>query len=206
MHELLRGADFEWLPLDSYREDFERHFWHTGSPGFWKLERGQYFQEPENDSWQAFARGDWAKSLELIEAQLPTMRDYYGRIADSGFAAKRVRVVEEPVTDYLQWELHVLRARDANGGLVRVIGAEMVGEWETSGPLPEIYTLGTELMYEAIYDETGILDSARKFTAREVIERCRRFIVDLYTKGEPLQSYFDRRVVTLPAPGRVPEA
>lgn len=200
MHELLVDAHFEPMTLSSYWEDFERNFWRTGDPGFWKLERGQYFKEPGYDSWEAFARGDWATSLKLVEASLPEMREYYTKIARSGFSAKRVRVVEEPLTGYLQWELHVLRARDDSGGLVRVIEPDAIASWETSHPLPEIYTLGRDVMYEAIYDERGVLDSARKFTDRDVIEKCQMFIADLYAKGEPLKSYFDRRVADLPAP------
>lgn len=200
MHELLGDARFESLTLSSYWEDFERNFWRTGRPGFWKLERGQYFQEPGNDSWEAFAGGDWVESLNLIEAGLPALRDYYSKIADSGFSAKRVRIVEEPITEYLHWELHVLRARDDSGGLVRVVGPEVVATWEASDPLPEIYTLGRDVMYEAIYDEHGVLDSARKFTDRDLIERCQTFIVNLYAKGEPLKSYFNRHVASLPAP------
>ncbi|MPZ84836.1 MAG: hypothetical protein GEV28_32415 [Actinophytocola sp.] len=176
MHELLGDARFESLTLSSYWQDFERNFWRTGSPGFWKLERGQYFQEPGNDSWEAFADGDWVESLNLIEADLPALRDYYSKIAESGFSAKRVRIVEEPITEYLQWELHMLRARDDSGGLVRVVGPEVVATWEASDPLPEIYTLGRDVMYEAIYDEHGVLDSARKFTDRELIRALRKVV------------------------------
>lgn len=200
MHELLGDAHFESLTLSSYWEDFERSFWRTGSPGFWKLERAQYFKEPGYDSWEAYARGQWTESLKLIEASLPDMREYYAKVAESGFSAKRVRVVGEPLTGYLQWELHVLRARDDSGGLVRIVEPDAVASWETRHPLPEIYTLGRDVMYEAIYDENGVLDSARKFTDRDLITRCQRFIADLYAEGEPLKSYFDRRVAALPAP------
>ncbi|GAB3443348.1 DUF6879 family protein [Actinophytocola sediminis] len=200
MHELIRGARFETLALDVYWADFERNFWRTGSPGFWKLERGQEFQEPGNDSWEAFAGGRWAESMDLVEAGRRDMRDYYSRVAENGFSAKRVRIVEESITDYLQWELHVLRARDENGGLVRVVGPEVVATWEDGDPLPEIYTLGHDVMYEAVYNDHGILDSARKFTDRTLIEHCQEFIANLYEKGEPLRSYFDRCVAGLPAP------
>jgi hypothetical protein len=206
MHDLLSQERFESLTLDAYRKDFEFNFWHTGSPGFWKLERGQYFQEPGNVSWEAFAHGDWVTSLKLIESGVPELRQYYSRIAESGFSTRRVRVVEEPITEYLQWELHMLRARDAHGGSVRVVGPKVVAEWETADPLPEIYTLGGEVMYEAVYDETGTLYSARKFTNHELILRCQKLIADIYTRGEPLQSYFDRCVANLPAPQGDPKA
>ncbi|WP_405936901.1 hypothetical protein OG338_09510 [Streptomyces sp. NBC_00726] len=36
----------ECLALDDYSADFGRHFWRSGSDGFWKLERQQSFREP----------------------------------------------------------------------------------------------------------------------------------------------------------------
>ena len=77
---------------------------------------------------------------------------------------------------------------------------EQVARLEATGPLPEIFTLGTEIMYEGIYDECGILEAARKFTDRELILRCQRLIADLYEAGEPLADYFDRKVAPLPPP------
>lgn len=200
MHELLEGADGEWMSRDDYRADFNRQFWRTGPSGFWKLERGQNFQEPGYDSWEAFARGDWQESLRLIEAGRADMADYHRRVDDHGFAVRRVRVVEEPISGYVQWELHVLRMRDQFGSPVRVVGPEHVAPWEATAPLPEMYTLGDEVMYQNEYDDRGVFVSARRFTDRDLIRRCRRTIADLFVMGEPLQDYFDRCVADLPEP------
>lgn len=45
------------LGLDDYSEDFGRHFWRSGSEGFWKLERQQSFQEPGWRAGRPSARG-----------------------------------------------------------------------------------------------------------------------------------------------------
>ncbi len=201
MPDLLAGAVGDTMALPDYYVDFERHFWAIDATGFWKLERQQFFQEPGYDSWEAFARGDWAESLRLLEAGRADMAAYHRRIADHGFTACRVRVVEEPITAYLQWELHALRIRDECGGPVRVVGPEQVKPLEDSGPLPEIYTLGSAVMYQAVYDEHGILAAARRFTDPDLISRCRQVITDLYHQGEPLADVFTRSVAGLPAPG-----
>ena len=200
MRELLDGAAGERMELAAYYADYEQHFWAGGDPGFWKLERQQFFQEPGYDSWVAFARGDWQEALRLLEASRPEMEAYFRKIADRGFTVARVRVVEEPLTAYLQWELHALRLREQCGAKIRIVGPEHVAPLETSGPLPEIYTLGTAVMYEAIYDERGILEAARRYTDRDLIARCQRLIADLYAAGEPLEDYFSRQVAPLPAP------
>lgn len=200
MRELLGQDPGELLALDDYWADFEQRFWKTGPPGFWKLERQQTFKEPNDQGWQAFAAGRWQESLRILNARRPEFGDYYRRIAEGGFATRRVRVVQEPLTAYLQWELHVLRLRHEYGGLTRVVGPDRVALAETDGPLPEIYTLGTDVMYEAIYDADGVLEAARRWRNPVVVARCQEFIESLYADGEPLDDYFTRAVAPLEPP------
>ncbi|MEU7573370.1 DUF6879 family protein [Micromonospora sp. NPDC049240] len=200
MRELLGGDPGELLALDDYWTDFEQRFWKTGRPGFWKLERQQTFKEPHDEGWQAFAAGRWAESLRILDARRPEFADYYRHVVDSGFATRRVRVVAQPLTPYLQWELHVLRLRHEYGGLTRVVGPQRVVDAEADGMLPELYTLGTDVMYEAIYDADGVLDAARRWRDPAVVVRCQEFIESLYDDGEPLDEFFARSVAPLEPP------
>lgn len=59
MYELPDIAHGEPLTLAEYQADFARHFWNIDQRGFWKLERQQFFREPGDASWEAFARGEW---------------------------------------------------------------------------------------------------------------------------------------------------
>ncbi|MFB6441212.1 DUF6879 family protein [Streptomyces sp. NPDC056411] len=204
MSSPLDGATGERMELDAYYADFEKHFWQSADLGFWKLERQQTFQEPGYDSWEAFARGDWDESLRLLEAGRAEMDDYHRKVDRHGFAARRVRVVDEPLSDYLQWELHALRVRSQCGGPTHIVRADQVARFEADGPLPEIYTLGSQVMYQAVYDDQGILDSARKFVEPALILRCQRFIQDLYEAGEPLEGWFSEHVEPLTPPRRTP--
>ncbi|MET8358850.1 DUF6879 family protein [Micromonospora sp. NPDC005171] len=142
-------------------------------------------------------------ALRILDARRPEFENYYRRIADSGFATRRVRVVQEPLTPYLQWELHVLRLRHECGGLTRVVAPGQVVAAEAGGPLPEIYTLGTDVMYEAIYDADGVLEAARRWRNPDVVTRCQEFIESLYDNGESLNEFFARVVAPLepPRPG-----
>lgn len=200
MRELLANAAGERLPLAAYQAEFEERFWRTDHDGFWKLERQQFFREPGYDSWESFARGDWAESLRLLAAGRAGMEAEHRRMAEYGFSVRRVRVVEEPIIPYLQWELHVLRQRELCGTGVRIIGPERIKPFETDEPLPELCTLGSAVMYEIIYNEHGVLNGARRYTDPALVERCQGFIAGLYESGEPLAGYFPRRVAPLPAP------
>jgi hypothetical protein len=200
MHELLDGISGEMMELDAYYADFEKNFWSITDLGFWKLERQQVFKEPDYDSWVAFAKGDWDEALRILEAGRADMENYHRRIEEHGFITARARVVEEPITPYLQWELHALRVRDQCGGSVRIVRPEHIEGFEEEAPLPEIYTLGSKVMYQAIYNEESVLESVRKYVDFDLIKRCQRFIQDLYDVAEPLKHYFPRRVAALPAP------
>lgn len=200
MPDLLRGSSGQRLSLNDYWDDFEKNFWTVRDPGFWKLERQQTFQEPDDGSWVAFAAGRWDEAMRLLERQRKAFFGYYQRIAEYGFFTRRVRVVEKPISPYLQWELHVLRLRHEYGGRVRVLGPDQVRAHETSGRLPEIYTLGTDLMYQAVYDQRGILESGIRFSDQPLVVRCQRFIESLYAVGEDLDSFFEREVAGLAPP------
>lgn len=188
------------LALDDYTEDFSRHFWRSGSEGFWKLERQQSFREPGVESWEAFRKGRWDESLVLIEGRRGHYEEYFRRIAGSGFALHRVRCVEEPISSYLQWELHLLHLKAQCGEDTRVLGRDGILRYETQHPLPEVVVLGSSVMYEVLYDGDGKLAGGMRFDDPRVISRWRKTIQEMHRIGEPLDDFFARRVAQLPPP------
>ncbi|WP_371772978.1 DUF6879 family protein [Streptomyces sp. NBC_01438] len=188
------------LGLDDYSEDFGRHFWRSGPDGFWKLERQQSFQEPGVESWEAFRKGHWDESLALIEGQRGHYGKYFRRIAGSGFALHRVRCVEEPISPYLQWELHLLHLKAQFGEDTRVLGRDGILRYEAQRPLPEIVVLGSSVMYEVLYDDDGKLAGGIRFDDPRTISRWQKAIREMHRAGEPLDDFFARRVARLPPP------
>jgi hypothetical protein len=188
------------LDAHAYGEDFGRNFWQTGASGFWKLERRQVFREPDSESWKAFAGGDWTRALQLHESRRSAITDYNLKIARHGFRTWWVRVVEKPITPYLQWELHLLRLRSQCGDNLRVVSLDQVAHFEKCGRLPEIVSLGSDVMYEVEYDETGLPNGGTRCVDRDSIVRWREFIQDLYRGGEEIESFFEREVAGLEPP------
>ncbi|GAA3015836.1 hypothetical protein GCM10020229_28750 [Kitasatospora albolonga] len=188
------------LELDSYREDFRSHFWKSGTEGFWKLERQQHFQEPGVESWEAFRLGDWDRAVELIEEKRGHFQEYFDRIARHGFTVHRVRCVEEPISAYLQWELHWLNLKNQCGEDTTVLTGGKLRHYESEGPLREVVVLGSRVMYEIVYDDLGRLAGGVRFgDAREIAEQ-RLSIQEMHGAGEPLGEFFDRCVAPLPPP------
>ncbi|QVQ53162.1 hypothetical protein J4H86_05075 [Spiractinospora alimapuensis] len=187
------------LDLDAYLRDFRQEFEHGGDI-FAKLERAQTFREPGDPSWEAFAAGDWQRALELNEEDRPSavgMIDTYRRL---GYATQRIRVVEFPISPYLQWEIQFLRLLAEAGQDIRVLRGERAAEFEAHRPLPELVIIGDRVLYEVLYDDSGTPAGGRRIDDRKVIAGCRRDVAKLYAQGEPLLAFYDQHIAPLPPP------
>ncbi len=100
---------------------------------FWKLERRQTFQEEDDASYRAFMRGDWDEALRIEDEGQDALRH---RFETAGFESRRIRIVERPVSPYLQWEMQALRVRAEAGERTRVLDAHAVRDREEGGLLP----------------------------------------------------------------------
>ncbi|MEC4016257.1 DUF6879 family protein [Streptomyces sp. H27-D2] len=199
MFESLCGAESEVLKREDYLSDFYRTF-EGNIERFDKLERGQSFQEPGYESWEAFHRGDWRESLSLLESSRPALVDYYDGMRRRGLTTRRVRVVESPVTPYIQWEMHVLRLRAELGEEIRIVDAGGLREFEKESPVPELVILGYSTLYEILYNATGIGAGARRFRNRDLIDEVAAAFESLYRQGEEFFEFFDHTISPLAPP------
>ncbi|GII62633.1 hypothetical protein Skr01_27180 [Sphaerisporangium krabiense] len=193
--ERARAAEAAVLPPEIYGPEF-RAAYESAEGVVWKLERLQHFSEPYEPSWVAMTEGDWERSLRLIGEMRGSLPADYEGYAEF----RRARVVESPLTPYMQWELHVLAARADAGERPRVVPASAVRPYEPSGPLPELLVLSPGLMYEVLYDAAGAHLGGRRITDPKVIAPCLAVLKDLYEQGEELRAYVRREVAELPAP------
>ncbi|HEX4224350.1 MAG TPA: hypothetical protein VHZ97_18420 [Pseudonocardiaceae bacterium] len=188
------------MTLAQYLEDYFQRYEKAGdNSSSWKFERQQTFREPDDDSWREFDQGNWARSLEVFEQRRPQLLTEAREDSDRGIQLYRVRIVAEPISPYLLWELNALKVRAECGEKIRVVDAGLIEEFESAGDLPEILTLGPDTVYQVLYNEAGELDGAICSTDRADVERWVSFIAELYEKGEDIQAYFGRRVA-----GRTP--
>lgn len=183
----LPGQD---LGLDDYFTDFDARFWKVATS--WKLERRQDFQEPDVPSWVAMAEGDRDRSLALAEAMRPGIAAHQQCLDEHSIVQRRVRIVELPLTDYLWWELHVLRIRAELGERIRVLPPEAVASIEAHAPVPEVIVLGDEIVYEVRYDEEGIVSGAKLITDPSVAGSCRSELAMFWQRAEDLHGFIDR--------------
>jgi hypothetical protein len=118
----------------------------------------------------------------------------------AGTSTYRIRVVSLPPTPYVQWELHVLRLRDETGGATRVLLDTELAGLEDEGPLPNIQTVDRKVMYQPVYDASGVLEYGLRYTDKALVSHCRDLIASLYARGEPIADFVRREIVPLPPP------
>lgn len=134
MLDQIRELPGETLDIATYHALRREESDHLTGP-IWKLERSQYFHEPDDDpSWQAFNAGDWPKVLAVFESERADARAEAAKYARQGSELRRLRIVERPVSPYLVWEMQWFKILAEEGTAIRVLDAEQVRDLEHAGP------------------------------------------------------------------------
>ncbi len=206
MLEFLRGVPGTRLAREDYQKDADLRFERAPAHDSWKLERRQHFVEPSSASWAAFVRGDWDEALRLAEARRDKLVELGREDARRGIRTLRVRVVDLPITPYLQWELHCFRHRVAAGELIRILGSEALAAQESTGTVPELINIGVETLYEILYDHDGRPAGAVRYEGSDVVTAYVAFMENLFAQGVDFADFFAREVAPLPPPAaqRIP--
>ncbi|QKW07698.1 hypothetical protein HUT18_16225 [Streptomyces sp. NA04227] len=199
MFDSFPGAHSERLLRPEYHQDFWA-FFESGIHSLNKLERGQHFKERGFASWEAFSVGDWPTALSLVEERREAYEEQSRKAKQLDIPHRRLRVVEFPVTPYVQWEMHVLRVRLEVGEDIRIMDAREISHLERTHKVPEVVLLGDRVMYEVVYDEDGNADGARKFTDPALIRETSDGFAALYEQAEEFGQFFAREIEPLPAP------
>jgi hypothetical protein len=190
----------ERLTNADYLRDFRARDAAIRNGESWKLERLQHFEEVGSPSRDALGRGDWSEALRLLEEGRAGLRGVQADEEARGAVFHRVRVVEQPLTPYLQWELHSLRISAEYGERVRVLPAEAVTADEVAGPLPELTIQDGKVLFKVLYTGAGVPDGAVRFTDPAIVEPWTAYVREAYGVAEDIVSYFDRVVIALPPP------
>ncbi|MGW6508908.1 DUF6879 family protein [Streptomyces niveus] len=191
----------ERLVSTEYKRDFRERDTAIHDGSSWKLERRQHFEEQNSRSRDALTRGEWLEALRLLGEDRDTVRANALEDESRRHTFHRVRVVEYPITPYVQWELHSLVQQDELGAnRVRIVTADQVTNAEKEQQLPEIVVLGSQTLYHVIYSDAGVPMGSIRFTDERHVNSWERYIRSLYEIGEDIAPYFAREIAPLPAP------
>ncbi|TDD21866.1 hypothetical protein E1287_40250 [Actinomadura sp. KC06] len=199
MLDRIRRLPGDELDHAAYHSDFACQV--EGLSGvIWKLERSQTFREVDDPSWEAFSSGDWRRALALLENDREAVHTEARDNRRRGLKIKRVRVVERPLTPYVQWELYALRMLAEEGFELSVLPAAELASLEARGQLPEVVIIGRRVLYQVRYLPDWTPSGAKRIDAPQTIRAAATEISRLFEKGEPLLDFFEREVARLPAP------
>lgn len=190
----------ERLVREAYKREFRQRDAEISGQDSWKLERRQHFEEQGHASRDALRRGEWEEALRLLEEDRGALLAMAEKDALRESLFHRVRIVEEPLTPYMQWQIHALRVRADCGESVSVLNAEELKSAEAAGPLPELVVLGGRTLYQVRYTGAGVPDGAIRYTEPRLVENWESYLKKLHGTGEDVRAYFTRRVAHLPPP------
>jgi hypothetical protein len=199
MIEKINDVPGKVLDRAEYHAELRRDCLRLSAP-VWKLERSQFFTEPDDDpSWRAFVAGDWEGTLAAFEADRAIARAEGQHYAGQGSELRRLRIVESRVSPYLQWEMQWFKIIAEEGAVIRVLAAEQVRELEQARSLPEL-VVNEHALYQVLYDEAWRARGARRIDDFDVRREALTEIARLWATAEPFSGYFEREIAPLPPP------
>ena len=198
MNDWIRAEVVRQLDLDQYLARFQ-DIQESLSCSTLKLESAQHFIEPGNDSWELFRDNHWEAALEVVMGMETEIYDSFRDLQSRGITTKRLRLIEEPLSPYVQWELHILNVRARAGEDIRVMRNGEAAIALNIQPR-ELLFLDEIAMFDIKYSINGLLIGANEYRYELDVAELRDRINELFEKAEPLSGYFDKRVKSLPPP------
>lgn len=181
------------LDLDGFGAAFASAWARTGSR-FLKLECWQTYREAAaNESQAAYGRGDVEAAHTLLRREAEADRPLYEDVERRGLEYARVRLVKEPRSPYLDYELLSYRIRADMGENIEIV------RWEPAGRLPDerhfdflLFDRHTALVHDYGTDEAGWQTGGWLTHEPDVIAELDKTISVLRREALSLQRYLDK--------------
>jgi hypothetical protein len=156
----------------------------TGVRRSWfRLETLQHYDAiSERHSFAAFLRG------EPIDTTPGPWQQMIRRHVDADRQLSRVHVVEEPLSDYIRFELEVYAPNVAAGEDVRLIPVA-TGTWPKDVPRHDFWLFDDERLWLMDYDVNDAFQAARLVDDPAVIDQHRRWRDSALAQSIPLADY-----------------
>ncbi|MFC4866869.1 DUF6879 family protein [Streptomonospora arabica] len=196
----IRAAEGTVLDRPTFHADSDREEEKLDGGVIWKLERAQFFNELDDPAWDAFIEGDWTRVLEIFTGEREWIRGEVARYARRGLRFRRLRIVEDPPTPYLQWESHSHRIFVECGHDIRALDAAEVAGLERAAALPELMVYGDRVLYQVRYDEGWTPIGAKRVDDRDLVTEAAAAVAALWKRSEPFPDYFRRVISPLATP------
>jgi hypothetical protein len=181
------------LSKDAFRERFLAE-WKRSDHRFLKVERRQEYSEPDDPSYQAFERGDFAEAYDLVAKRLREQESFYKPARDKGLELIRLRIVEFPLTDYLKcYELPSYRVSSELGEDIRITAIESVKSLLTALEVPDFLLFDSRCVLVNTYDPNGSPNGALLVTDGATIRHYVEAATELQNASVDLHSFLSEQ-------------
>jgi Family of unknown function (DUF6879) len=186
-----------WALAGSTRVDFDQfaaefsHAWSRIQSRFLKLECWQQYQEAEtNESQAAYNRGEVEAARELLQQEAEADRPLYEDVNRRGIEYARVRLVQEPLTAYLRYELLSYGIREQMGENIEVVRCDPVLRLPNDEYFDYLlFDHDTALIHDYGTGEVGRQTGGWVTQDTTVVARLEAAITSLRANAEPLARY-----------------
>lgn len=180
------------LDLNEFGAAFASAWARTGSR-FLKLECWQTYREAEsNASQECYERGDLVAARDLLRREAEADRPLYEDVDKRGLEYARVRLIQEPRSRYLDYELLAYRIRADMGENIEVV------RWTPAGRLPDerhfdflLFDRHTALIHDYGTGEAGQQTGGWLTDMPAVITELEETISAVRRDAVPLARYLD---------------
>lgn len=178
------------VSLDEFSSEFSEA-WTQIKSRFLKLECWQRYQElGANESQEAYNRGDIARAQELLKKEAEADRPLYEDIGRQGVDYARIRLVQRPLTSYMQYELLAYKIRAQMGENIEVV------EYDPDVELPNddyfdflLFDRHTALIHDYGSGEVGLQSGGWVTHDSDVIAMLESKVVPLRQVAMPLDKF-----------------
>lgn len=178
------------LTLDEFSSEFHRA-WSRLRSRFLKLECWQAYQELEsNRSQQAYRQGHLERARTLLREEAEGDRPLYEDIRARRLDYARVRVVQEPLTDYLRYEMLSYQLRAEMGEAIVVVTVDR----DVDLPSQEFFDFllfdrHTALVHDYGTGPVGAQTGGWLVNEASVLETLERTVLSLRQRSVPVLRY-----------------
>jgi hypothetical protein len=168
--------------------------------GAFRLElRDRYNVPAERERWEAFQARDWPRLDELNRVQRATWMDLMRQVTSSGRHVERVRIVSEPPTNYIRFELRLNAGNAKAGEDIRYLPRDQAADL----PLPEVdYWLFDETTAVVLhFADDDFLTGMERVDDPDIVARLRVSRDAAWQVAVPYPVYVKKWADAEPSPG-----
>lgn len=152
----------------------------------WEAQGEYTLQDAELEPWRRWREGH-RDDFEWLRPWLDTVRN----ATNAGKRIARARMLTEPLTDYLRWQLDVTPANLSAGEDIQVLSEPKARELAL--PRHDFWVFDNRRVVVLHFNEQG-LAGTETLTDPEVVERHRRWLDTAFAHAQPFRHYRDSPV------------